>query len=145
MGHHTNCTCNFGQPIILKASQNKEIYIYGNIFSKGSLSHFIGMLIHFIPDSVLIGYLVFISCTGYCYCYRLGTGSLLSCFLGYVSWNGYWTSPYKTCSSPRRAVPSHSLVCSENYLLIVGIKPSLNKELELIFRSDRSYRTCVYS
>ena len=50
-----------------------------------------------------------------------------------------------TCSSPRRAVRSHSLVCSEKYLLIVGIGPILNKELELIFRSDRSDRTCVYS
>ena len=53
-----------------------------------------------------------------------------------------------TCSSPRRAVLSHSLVCSENSLLIVGIGPILNKELELIFRSDRSDRsdrTCVYS
>ena len=51
----------------------------------------------------------------------------------------------KTCSSPRRAVRSHYLVCSENSLLIVGIGPILNKELELIFRSDRSDRTCVYS
>ena len=50
-----------------------------------------------------------------------------------------------TCSSPRRAVRSHSLVCCENSLLIVGIGPILNKELELIFRSDRSDRTCVYS
>ena len=50
-----------------------------------------------------------------------------------------------TCSSPRRAVRSHSLVCIENSLLIVGIGPILNKELELIFRSDRSDRTCVYS
>ena len=39
----------------------------------------------------------------------------------------------ETCSSPRRAIRSHSLVCSENYLLIVGIGPILNKELELIF------------
>ena len=51
----------------------------------------------------------------------------------------------KTCSSPRRAVRSHSLVCSENSLSIVGIGTILNKELELIFRSDRSDRTCVYS
>ena len=50
-----------------------------------------------------------------------------------------------TCSSLRRAVHSHSLVCSENSLLIVGIGPILNKELELIFRSDRSDRMCVYS
>ena len=52
---------------------------------------------------------------------------------------------FKTCSSPRRAVCSYSLVCSENSLLIVGIGPILNKELELVFRSDRSDRTCVYS
>ena len=51
----------------------------------------------------------------------------------------------KTCSSPRRDVCSHSLVCSENSLLIVGIRPILNKELEIIFRSDRSDRTYVYS
>ena len=50
-----------------------------------------------------------------------------------------------TCSSPRRAVRSHSLVCTKNSLLIVGIGPILNKELKLIFRSDRSDRTCVYS
>ena len=53
--------------------------------------------------------------------------------------------PGKTCSSPKRDVRSHSLVCSENSILIVGIGPILNKELELIFRSDRSDRTCVYS
>ena len=51
----------------------------------------------------------------------------------------------KTCSSPGRPVRSNSLVCSENSLLIVGIGPILNKELELIFRSDRSDRTYVYS
>ena len=50
-----------------------------------------------------------------------------------------------TCFSPRRAVHSHSLVCSKNYLLIVGIGLILNKELELNFRSDPSDRTCVYS
>ena len=50
-----------------------------------------------------------------------------------------------TCSSPSRPVRSHSLVCSENSLLIVVIGPILNKELELIFRSDRSDRTYVYS
>ena len=52
---------------------------------------------------------------------------------------------YLTCSIPRRAVCSHSLVCSKNHLLIVGIGKILNKELELIFRSDRSDRTCIYS
>ena len=55
------------------------------------------------------------------------------------------STPLTTCSSPSRAVRSHSLVCSENSLLIVGIGLILNKELELIFRSDRSDRTCVYS
>ena len=57
----------------------------------------------------------------------------------------YVIRPLKTCSSPRRAVRSHSLVCSKKSILIVGIGPILNKELELIFRSDRSDRTCVYS
>ena len=52
---------------------------------------------------------------------------------------------YKTCSSPRRAVRSNSLVCSKNSLLIVGIGPILNKEIELIFRSDCSDCMCVYS
>ena len=52
---------------------------------------------------------------------------------------------YQTCSSPGRAVRSHSLVCSKNCLLILGIGQILNKELELIFRSDCSDRTCVYS
>ena len=52
---------------------------------------------------------------------------------------------YRTCSSPGRAVPSHSLVCIENSLLIIGIVSILNKELGLIFRSDRSDHTCVYS
>ena len=50
-----------------------------------------------------------------------------------------------TCSSPRCPVRSHSLVCSENSLSIVGIGPILNKDLELIFRSDRSDRMCIYS
>ena len=52
---------------------------------------------------------------------------------------------HQTCSNPRRAICSHSLVCSKNSLLILGIGPILNKELELIFRSDRSDCTCVYS
>ena len=59
--------------------------------------------------------------------------------------NGRDTKHTRTCSSPRRAVRSHSLVCSKNSLLIVGIGPILNKELEHIFRSDRSDRMCVYS
>ena len=39
---------------------------------------------------------------------------------------------------------SHSLVCIKNQLFIVGIGPILNKELEFIFRSDRSDCTLVY-
>ena len=50
-----------------------------------------------------------------------------------------------TCSSPRCPLRSHSLVCIKNHLFIVVIGPIINKELELIFRSDRSDRTCVYS
>ena len=50
-----------------------------------------------------------------------------------------------TCSSQRCPLRSHSLVCIENHLFILGIGPILNKELEFIFRSDRSDRTCVYS
>ena len=38
-----------------------------------------------------------------------------------------------------------ALVCIENHLFIVGIGPILNKEFELIFRSDHSDRTYVYS
>ena len=56
-----------------------------------------------------------------------------------------FTSNHMTCSSPRRAVRSHSLVCSENSLLIVRIGPVLNKVIEIIFRSDCSDRTCIYS
>ena len=48
-------------------------------------------------------------------------------------------------SSPRCPLLSHSLVCIENNMIIVGIGPILNKELEFIFRSDRSDCTCVYS
>ena len=35
----------------------------------------------------------------------------------------------KTCSSQRRDVRSHSMVCSENSLLTVGIGPIRDKEL----------------
>ena len=52
---------------------------------------------------------------------------------------------YMTCSIPRRAVRSHFLVCSKNYLLIIGIEPIINKEIELILWYDCSDRTCVYS
>ena len=34
-----------------------------------------------------------------------------------------------TCSSPRRPLCSHSLVCSENYLFILGIGLIFDKEL----------------
>ena len=50
-----------------------------------------------------------------------------------------------TCSIPRFPLRYHSLVCIENCLFIVGIGPIINKEIKLIFRSDRSDRTCVYS
>ena len=74
-------------------------------------------------------------------------------FMAWVLGGSTWTNEQegrigqwqKTCSSPIRALRFHSLVCSKNSLLIVGIRPILNKELELIFRSDRSDRTCVYS
>ena len=51
---------------------------------------------------------------------------------------------HMTCSSPRCTIRSHSLVCIKNHLFIVGIGTILNKELELIFRSDRSDHMCVY-
>ena len=51
----------------------------------------------------------------------------------------------QTGSSPRYPLRSHSLVCTKNHLFIVGIGPIYNKELEFIYRSDRSDRTCVYS
>ena len=54
----------------------------------------------------------------------------------------YW---HKTGSRPIFSLRSNSLVCIENHLFIVGIEPILNKELEFIFWSDRSNRTCVYS
>ena len=76
------------------------------------------------------------------------TGNLSSLLLSYVFEViscSFTTLSHVTCSIPRQTVRSHSLVCSENSLLIVGIGPILNKELELIFRSERSDRTCVYS
>ena len=51
-------------------------------------------------------------------------------------------SMHVTCSIPRCPLRSHSLVCIENNLFVVGIGPILNKELELIFRSDRSDHKC---
>ena len=47
---------------------------------------------------------------------------------------------------PKMSLRSHSLLCTKNnHLFIVGIVPILNKELELIFRSDRSDCTCVFT
>ena len=34
-----------------------------------------------------------------------------------------------TCSSPRRPLLSHSIVCSEKYLFIIGIGPIRDKDL----------------
>ena len=50
-----------------------------------------------------------------------------------------------TGSRQRCPLQSHSLVCIENYLIIVGIEPILNKELRFIYRYDRNDRTYVYS
>ena len=50
-----------------------------------------------------------------------------------------------TCSSPICPLRSHSLVCIENHLFIVGIGPILKIELEFIYRSYRSHRTYVES
>ena len=52
---------------------------------------------------------------------------------------------YMTGSSPRCPLRSHSLVCIENQLFIVGIGPIINKELEFTYLSDRSDRKYVYS
>ena len=54
----------------------------------------------------------------------------------------YWL---ETWYSPIFPLHSHSLVCIENHLFILGIGPILNEELKFIFRSDRYVRTCVYS
>ena len=53
--------------------------------------------------------------------------------------------PDMTWSSARCYLRSHFPVCMKNNLFIVGIGPMIKKELELIFRSDISDRTCVYS
>ena len=50
----------------------------------------------------------------------------------------YFCIHYRTWSSPRYPLFSHSLVCIDNNLFIVGIGPILNKELEFIFRTDCS-------
>ena len=50
-----------------------------------------------------------------------------------------------TGSSPRCSLRSHSLVCTEHHLIIVGIGPILSKEIEFIYQSNRSDRTYVYS
>ena len=61
------------------------------------------------------------------------------------SFQGDLPKACKTCSVLRCPLRSHSLVCTKNHLFIVGIVPTLNKEIEFIFLSDRSDRTCVYS
>ena len=43
--------------------------------------------------------------------------------------DGLIMTHHKTCYIPRRPVCSHSMVCSKNYLFIVGIGPIYNKEL----------------
>ena len=50
-----------------------------------------------------------------------------------------------TDSIPKCPLRSHSLVCIENHLFIVGIGPILNKELKFNYRSDCSYFTFFYS
>ena len=52
---------------------------------------------------------------------------------------------HMTWSIPGCTLCSHSLAYTENNLFIVGIGPILNKELEFIFRSDRSDRAYVNS
>ena len=47
---------------------------------------------------------------------------------------------FMTCSSPRCPIRSHSLVFSENSLLIVRIGPILNKELKLFFPIWSQYK-----
>ena len=48
-----------------------------------------------------------------------------------------------TWSRPRSPLRSHSLLCIENNLFIVGVGKIINKELASIFRSDCSDCTCV--
>ena len=62
--------------------------------------------------------------------------------VGLGNQDGGW---YTTWSIPRCPLRSHSLVCIENHLFIVGIGPIINKYLEFIFWSDRSDRACVYT
>ena len=50
-----------------------------------------------------------------------------------------------TGSSPRCLLRSHSLVCIEYHLFIVGIGLILNKELGFIYQSDRFDRMYIYS
>ena len=55
---------------------------------------------------------------------------------------------FYTWSIPRYTLRYYSLVCVQNHLFILGIGTIFHKELELIFRSEcsyRSYRTCVYN
>ena len=53
----------------------------------------------------------------------------------------YSAFSFRSCSRPRFPLRSHSLICIENHLFIVGKGPILNKELGFIFRYD----CCVYS
>ena len=46
---------------------------------------------------------------------------------------------------PRFPLRSHYLVCIENHLFIVGIGPTLNKDLGFIFRSNCSDCMCAYT
>ena len=59
--------------------------------------------------------------------------------------NGVSPISLSTGSRPRCPLRYHSLVCIKNHLFIVGIEPNFNKDLEFIYQSDRSDRTCVYS
>ena len=51
----------------------------------------------------------------------------------------------KLGSSQIFTLRSHSMVCIENHIFIVGIGTILNKELKFIYQYDCSDRTYVYS
>ena len=53
--------------------------------------------------------------------------------------------PVDSPHSPRCPLQSHSVVYIKNHLFIVQIGPIIDKELEPIYRSDRSDRTYGYS
>ena len=52
---------------------------------------------------------------------------------------------YGTCSGPIFPLNSHYLVYINNHLFTVVIGPILNKNIKIVFRSDRSDFTCVYT